>query len=81
MNIKKLLPLILLIVMAVITIAVKRCNNAAGLKTQPTTTKEKGSPERRSGTATNPGNTRQNQGLDRNPENLFFTKHAKCRMK
>jgi hypothetical protein len=75
MNMKKALPVILLIVMAVIALAIKRCN-------QPVVNDNYNQkrPERNI-TVRNERESREDVPFDRNTTNLYFTKHAKCRMK
>jgi hypothetical protein len=75
MNMKKALPVILLIVMAVIALAIKRCN-------QPVVNNNY-NPKRqeRNITVRNERENREDVPFDRNTTNLYFTKHAKCRMK
>lgn len=75
MNTKKALPVIFLIVLAIIAIALKRCNQPVNQHTRQT--RSEGS---------NTSVSRQdNNGkvvpFDRRTADLFFTKHAKCRMK
>ncbi len=74
MNIKKALPVIFLIVLAMIALALKRCNPPSGQHTNPSGSKERTTPV-----------SKQNNGrvvpFDRRASQLFFTKHAKCRMK
>ena len=70
MNIKKALPVILFVLLGILAIALKRCNS------KPTATKQK--QEISTASANNaPQNAKR---LDRNTTDLFFTKHAKCRM-
>lgn len=83
MNMKKMLPVLFFVILAVITLAIKRCNNSASTRDRHervSTKKERPtSTGRRDNEARNNDN-RQN-GLDRNAAELYFTKHAKCRMK
>lgn len=72
MNMKKILPILLLIVMAVIAVSIRRCNNTSQ---PPVVTKKKGQP------ANTTANAQEQVKFDRSTTNLFFTKHAKCRMK
>jgi hypothetical protein len=75
MKLKKILPVLLLVVMAVLTIFIKRCNN-----NQPTVAKRQN--ERNSRYIPNTRRSSTNtEKFDRTTTNLFFTKHAKCRMK
>ena len=77
MNMKKILPILLLLIMAVVAISIRRCKsnmaNGKNISTQNTTPAQKNPP---------PANGTQNdRGLDRDVSRLFFTKHARCRMK
>ncbi|WP_169337635.1 DUF4258 domain-containing protein [Segetibacter koreensis] len=69
---KKILPILLLIVMAVIAVSIRRCNNTSQ---PPVVTEKKGQP------ANTTANAQEQVKFDRSTTNLFFTKHAKCRMK
>lgn len=71
MNMKKILPVLLLIVMAVVAISIRRCNNTS----RPAVVSEK------TPSANTTPNTSDQLKFDRTATNLFFTKHAKCRMK
>lgn len=71
MNVKKILPVLLLILMAVLPLAIRRCNDTL----QPA-----GSAEKNTSANTRVINKEQVK-FDRSVTNLFFTKHAKCRMK
>lgn len=72
MNLKKILPVLLLIVMAVLTLVIRRCNNAS--LPPPALTERK--------TSANPTTTTSGKvKLDRSATNLFYSKHARCRMK
>lgn len=71
MKAKKILPVLLLIIMAVLTLWIKRCNNTS----LPSASTEKRTSANR--TANAPGQIK----FDRTATNLFFTKHARCRMK
>jgi hypothetical protein len=68
MNMKKLLPFLVLVLLAIAAISLRRCNDAKVVPASATTEKNK-----QSTTTTN------SPGLDRRAK-LFFTKHAKCRM-
>lgn len=70
MNTKKILPFILFAVLAVLAIFLRRCNNQASDRT---TSKQSSSVNK-----TTQPDTRLK--LDRNATDLYFTKHAKCRM-
>ena len=72
MNMKKILPILLLVVMAVIAVSIRRCNNTS----QPAVVTEK---KRQPANTT--ANAQEQVKFDRSTTNLFFTKHAKCRMK
>jgi len=71
MNMKKILPVLLLIVMAVVAISIRRCNNTS----RPAVVSEK------TPSANTTPNTSDQLKFDRTATNLFFSKHAKCRMK
>ena len=66
MNIKKILPVIFIVLLAVAALALKRCNNDTVVKQTNATSKT--------------NNDRQVK-FDRNVSKFFFTKHARCRMK
>jgi hypothetical protein len=65
MNFKKLFPFLLLLVLAVVAIGIKQCKQAPIKKTTTQTTDVA---------------TKQPRGLNRNPSNINYSKHAKCRM-
>ena len=67
---KRALPLILLIILAVIALYLKRCNSSGG-DVKPTI-KDK--------TQTNQDDKYSNRGLNRNPAHINYSKHARCRM-
>jgi hypothetical protein len=73
MNMKKALPVIFLIVLVVIALALKRWN-AAPDKQNDNIREENTSIKKQN-------NKGQSIALDRNTTELFFTKHARCRMK
>lgn len=88
---KKLLPIALLAVMAIITLVIKNCNNAAPeskpvenvipgkedkKQPQPKTTGDK--PTVNKDTKENLGY--KPHGLNRNPAQINYSKHARCRM-
>ena len=87
MNLKKILPVLLLLVMAVIAIGIRRCNskspsNSTNNKYRSTeNTHLPASTTRRNPIPENKTKVNREVGLDRNATNLYFTKHAKCRMK
>ena len=64
MNTKKILPYVLLVVIAIVALMLKNCNSTSP-KTKTTTDTEEGYAKR---------------GLNRNPSNINYSKHAKCRM-
>ena len=64
---KKVLPIVLFIIMAIVAIGLKRCNNNTATRTAPPK-EQRGSTQASS------------RGLDRDPEKYYFTKHARCRM-
>lgn len=68
MNMKKALPIIVFVLLAVIAIALKRCNS------KPTPAKPKQQ------TTTSAATPTTGKRFDRTVTDLFFTKHAKCRM-
>ncbi len=74
MNLKKALPVLLLIVMAVITLLVKRFNETSHVPVSY----ERNASERSPRT---PVGTDATLKLDRTTSNLYYTKHAKCRMR
>jgi hypothetical protein len=86
MNRKNALPLIFLVALAIITLAIKRCNAPTDKKTSAThkersTRQHNTSAQAPNTTVRNQSNRDESVGLDRNTSNLFFTKHARCRMK
>ncbi len=79
MNMKKLLPIILLVIMALIAISVKQCRSKTVV---PKTTIRQNIPPISSNRSKPSVNNNVNRdGLDRNPDHLFYSKHARCRMK
>jgi len=72
---KKILPVLLLVVMAVLAILIRRCNNS-----EPTIAKRPNQRTEREIPSTRRSSENADK-LDRTTTNLFFTKHAKCRMK
>lgn len=64
MNTKKIFPYVILLVLAIAAIALRKCNSTSP-KTKNTTTEDVGYDKR---------------GLNRNPSNINYSKHAKCRM-
>ena len=69
---KKILPLILLVVLAVITLVIRNCNSSEPAKStikiqkQTDTTKQT--------------ETYSKRGLNRNPSHINYSRHARCRM-
>lgn len=78
MKLKKILPVLLLVAMVVITFLIRRCNgtgfNHPNIQKRQTERQTRSTPN-----ATAPSENKG--GLDRTATKLFFTKHAKCRMK
>ena len=79
MNMKKLLPILLLIIMAVAVIGIRRCNSSKA--TAKKTTTQRQNPAGGTNNTSSANDTVRSRGFARNPDKLFFTKHAKCRMK
>jgi hypothetical protein len=80
MNMKKALPVLLLLVMAIVAISLRRCNRPTANNNYSTNTQQK-----TSRTNQYNGNQVQYSGrekvpFDRNTTNLYYTKHARCRM-
>ena len=75
MKMKKILPVALLIVRALLTLLIRRCNNDQLVITKNRTEK----PNRR--VPNQLPATKSTERFDRTTTNLFFTQHAKCRMK
>lgn len=73
---KKALPVILLVVLAVIALAIKQCNTKPEV-VKPTVTNKKEATKPKANTTDAGTSTR---GLDRNPSNINYSKHARCRM-
>jgi hypothetical protein len=69
MNMKKVLPVAFLILLAVAALLIKRCNSNPPSK-----------PER-TATSTTKNQDDGRVKFDRNVSKFFFTKHARCRMK
>jgi hypothetical protein len=82
MNIKKILPVLLLVIMALVALSIKNCRTSDSVNTSSRTTTNETTA--RTGHSPNVNQTNKpasQNGLDRNPSNLFYTKYAKCRMK
>lgn len=75
MKLKKILPFLLLVLMAVVTLLLKRCNNSES----ETTKRHSERPTENLPNVSRP--SAKIEKFDRNTTKLFFTKHAKCRMK
>lgn len=75
MNIKKSLPIIFLVVLAMTALALKRCNQPFNQHTTQAKREERNVP------SGNQDNNAKVVPFDRRTSELFFTKHAKCRMK
>ncbi|MBA4140200.1 MAG: DUF4258 domain-containing protein [Segetibacter sp.] len=75
MNTKKALPVIFLVVLTIIALAIKRCDQPFNQNTQQTRRVE------RNTQVTKEDNNARVVPFDRRTSELFFTKHAKCRMK
>ena len=76
MNMKKVLPIVLLIIMAVATLAIRTCRTPNQVRVPDDKIATRSSTNSRDGQQGN-----QSIKLDRNATDLFFTKHARCRMK
>lgn len=85
MNMKKILPVLMLVIMAVIALGIKNCRNSGTATSKPERETRPFQSNKKSRATTNnynaPTANQGTGGLDRNPANLFYTKHAKCRMK
>ena len=71
---KKGLPIIILVVLALVTLGIKQCNNNTSTDVKPTVKDKK---------QTNPTSQNDNnstRGLNRNPSHINYSKHARCRM-
>ena len=76
MNMKKALPILLFVILAIVAILLRRCNEQkVGRKAETTSVNNQ---NRNTRQAPPTGNGRE-ISFNRNQE-LFFTKHAKCRM-
>ena len=71
MKVKKVQPVLLLMLMAVIALTINRYKS---------TTESPVLPEKNT-SANSQANNREHSKFDRRATNLFFTKHARCRMK
>ena len=65
MNAKKVFPYIILAILAIIALALRNCNTSIN------------KPNNNTGTA---GIAADKRGLNRNPSNINYSKHARCRM-
>ena len=75
MNMKKSLPIIFIVVLALLALALKRCNQTPSPRTDTSIRRETKAP------ANNQPINESDVKFDRRTDNLYFTKHAKCRMK
>jgi hypothetical protein len=75
MNMKKSLPVIFLVVLAIIALALKRCNQTPSPRSDTSVRNERTAP------ANKQQENDRNVAFDRTTTNLYFTKHARCRMK
>jgi hypothetical protein len=80
MNMKKALPVILLVVMAVIALAIKRCNQPVVSNNYHTSRQQKTPASNRYNNNEVQYNSSEKVPFDRNTTNLYYTKHARCRM-
>jgi Domain of unknown function (DUF4258) len=71
MNFKKALPLLLLIVLALLVFTVKYCKQPAKPQPKQTVTEQ---------TTTTNKEEPNSRGLNRHPQSMHYSKHAKCRM-
>ncbi len=74
---KKILPIVLLVLMAIAAIALKRCNSHDAKLPVPTPRQSNPKPTTNGATVQQDDNLK----LDRNAAEFYFTKHARCRMK
>ncbi|WP_147202494.1 DUF4258 domain-containing protein [Segetibacter aerophilus] len=76
MKLKKILPVLLLAIMAVMAISMRRCNTTSTNSSQTSPSQRRTPPVSNSRKP-----LEKDVNFDRNTTNLYFTKHAKCRMK
>ena len=69
---KKWLPFVLIIILGLVLIVVKRCQNTGATDPKKTTEKKKSDPASK---------IDRNRGFDRRISYIEYTEHAKCRMK
>ncbi len=82
MKSNKIIPIALLVIMALVTLAIKRCRNNS-IPVKPSTANNRVNTStgiNHSSNSSTPNND-YNLKLDRNSSDIFFTKHARCRMK
>ena len=77
----KIIPIVLLVIMALATLAIKRCKTNAIPAKPTTTTSRSNTSQNTNRNTTSVTNNNDNLKLDRNSTDLYFTKHARCRMK
>ena len=73
MDIKKSLPVIVLVILAVAAIGIRRCSSNTNI-VKPTVTTNKDTTHKTNNT------TYSARGLNRNPSHINYSKHARCRM-
>src|SRR5689334_9529877 len=69
---KKILPLLLLVVLAAITLIIRNCNSSEPAKATVKVQKQ--------ADTTSQTETYSKRGLNRNPSHINYSKHARCRM-
>jgi len=74
MNVRKALPVLLLILLAVFTVVLKRSHHSFNTTNRPDYRANNRGP------FTNPEDVTANLPFDRKTNHLYFTKHARCRM-
>ncbi|MBA2762279.1 MAG: DUF4258 domain-containing protein [Segetibacter sp.] len=81
MNNKKALPVIFLVVLVIIALAIKRCDKPFNQNTEQTRRAERNTQVNRNTRVNREDNNGRVVPFDRRTSDLFFTKHAKCRMR
>lgn len=77
----KIIPIVLLVIMALATLAIKKCRSNP-TQSKPSTNYPVNTPRNGNrNTTPSASNNNDYQKLDRNSTDLYFTKHARCRMK
>jgi hypothetical protein len=71
MNFKKALPLLLLVVLALLVFTVRYCKQPSKPQPKQTVTEQ---------TTTTSKEEPNSRGLNRHPQSMHYSKHAKCRM-